>query len=234
MRLILAAVLALLSYPVAAQERVTFPAGDGLEVTADLYPGGPVTLVLFHMAGASRGEYREIAPRLVAAGYTVLAVDQRAGNAFGGVANETAGRAGGAEFADAIPDLEAAVAFARDRGAARVGALGSSYSAALVLVLSGRDAGFADAVMAFSPGEYFGSGDFVRRDARAIAVPVFITGAGNEGRQWGPIAEVIDAPTVAFRPDGSGRHGATALLSADGDAYWAALEAFLAEHLPAG
>ena len=36
-------------------------------------------IVMFHQAGWSRGEYREIAPKLVAKGYRVLAVDQRAG-----------------------------------------------------------------------------------------------------------------------------------------------------------
>jgi hypothetical protein len=64
----LAAVFLLFAFPVAA-ETVTFPASDGVTVTADLAnPGGKPLLVLFHMAGSSRGEYRDIAPRLNALG----------------------------------------------------------------------------------------------------------------------------------------------------------------------
>lgn len=71
--------------------RVT--ASGGAEVTADLYPPvdpGRVVILLFHMAGASRREYRDIAPRLVGLGYLTLAVDRRSGGRFGGGANRTA------------------------------------------------------------------------------------------------------------------------------------------------
>jgi len=58
-----------------AVETVTFPASDGLVVTADLYmayaPTAPMIL-LFHQAGYSRGEYLEIAPRLNALGFNAL------------------------------------------------------------------------------------------------------------------------------------------------------------------
>lgn len=188
------------------------------------------------MAGSSRGEYREVAPRLQALGHAVLAVDQRSGGSYGGVANETAKRnTGDAGYAAAIPDLNAAVAWMRDRGAQRVGVIGSSYSAALVLTLAGRDTGFADAAAAFSPGEFFSPGDFVRRDARKIEIPVFLTGARSENGLWGPIYEVIDAPKAGFTPQGAGRHGASALISdAGAEYYWAALKGFLAEHPPPG
>jgi hypothetical protein len=52
----------------ASPTPITFPSGDGVTCTADLYrvhpdPATPF-IVLFHQAGYSRGEYREIAPRL--------------------------------------------------------------------------------------------------------------------------------------------------------------------------
>lgn len=220
--------------PAAWAETVTFAAADGVTVTADLTrpKGTPrAALVLFHMAGSSRGEYADIAPRLAAMGFLTLAVDQRSGGSFGGVRNVTAAQAPGAGYADAIPDLVAAAAFARSLGVTRVGAVGSSYSAALVLVLAGREPGFADAVMAFSPGEYFNPGDFVRRDAAKIAVPAFLTGAGGEQASWGPIADRIHGAT-RFDSDG-GAHGASALVSGEGPAYWAALTGFLDRALPA-
>jgi len=183
------------------------------------------------MAGASRGEYQQIAPALNALGYTTLAVDQRSGRAFGGVKNQTAARVSGKRaFLEAVPDLKAAVAYARQSlGATRVGVVGSSYSASL----AGQDRGFADAVMSFSPGEYFPDRSLVRTSAAGITVPVFITAARSEASQWQPIADVIGNRATGFVPRGAGKHGATTLLTDARDEYWAALRAFLQTNLPA-
>jgi len=219
-------------------ETVSFKAADGLEITADFQkPDGSYNaiIVLFHMAGASRGEYRDIAPILNKLGYATLAVDQRSGGAFNGIKNETVGRAGGGlGYAKAIPDLEAASKWARANSGARlVGVLGSSYSSSLVLVMAGKDPQFADAVMSFSPGEYFGDRQFVSKALPGIGVPVFLSAARGEAGQWKPFESKIKSSVTGFVPKGGGRHGATALISNDGEEYWVALKAFLAEHLPA-
>ena len=57
-----------------------------VSVPAGLPANAPV-LVLFHQAGWSRGEYREIAPKLNELGYICLAIDQRSGKGVNGVAN---------------------------------------------------------------------------------------------------------------------------------------------------
>jgi len=228
--------LAFLAASPLRAETVTFPASDGLTVTAEVSRGATNTvIVLFHMAGASRGEYRKIAPVLNSLGYTTLAVDQRSGGSFGGVRNETAARVSGKQaFLKAVPDLKAAVAYARrSLGATKVGVVGSSYSASLVLVLAGQDRGFADAVVSFSPGEYFPDRKLVSRSAAGIAVPVFITAARNEASQWQPISQAIGGGATGFIPRGAGRHGATALLTSAREEYWSALRNFLATNLPA-
>ena len=236
---ILATTLSLFAFIVSVNaEKVSFKAADGLEITADLQkPEGSYStvIVLFHMAGASRGEYRDIAPVLNKLGYATLAVDQRSGRAFNGVKNETAARGGGnVAYAKAIPDLKAASSWVRSNtGARQVGVLGSSYSSALVLALAGQDRDFADAVMSFSPGEYFGDKQYVRKSLSTLEVPVFITSAKNETGNWKKFLKDIKGTSVGFVPKGSGRHGATALISKDGDEYWAALKTFLAENLPA-
>lgn len=46
-------------------------------------------ILLFHQAGSSKAEYATISPRLVAAGYSALAIDQRSGGELFG-SNETA------------------------------------------------------------------------------------------------------------------------------------------------
>ncbi|SDX91526.1 Dienelactone hydrolase [Ruegeria halocynthiae] len=220
----------------AQAEIVRFQASDGVVVTADFKTpdaNAKTVIDLYHMAGASRGEYLNIAERLNGLGYATLAVDQRSGGQFNGVQNETVATAGGGiEFVDAIPDLVVASEWARETaGAQKVGVLGSSYSAGLVLVLAAKDRNFADAVMSFSPGEYYGSGDYVAREVGKIAVPVFLTAARNETGLWTPLQAMITSPVIGFIPNGSGRHGSSALDSGDSAEYWAALEGFLAQHL---
>ena len=75
---------------------VDFETAGGIRARANVYDSAPPSatwIVLFHQAGWSRGEYREIAPALVKAGYRVMAVDQRSGRAVNGVTNETHQRA---------------------------------------------------------------------------------------------------------------------------------------------
>lgn len=237
MRLLFTALIAALClYTPVKAEIVRFKASDGVVVTADYNTpnaNAKTVMVLYHMAGASRGEYLKIAERLNALGYATLAVDQRSGRRSNGIRNETAVAAGGStNFVDAIPDLVAASAWARQiAGVQKVGVLGSSYSAGLVLVLSAKDPDFADAVMSFSPGEYYGAGDYVAREVGKITKPVFLTAARGETGQWEPFAARITSPIVEFVPNGPGRHGASALDSKDGPEYWTALEGFLAQHL---
>ncbi len=143
---------------------VTFPAEDGLLITADIYApyknGEAPIVVLFHQAGWSRGEYTEIAPKLNSLGYNCMAVDQRSGESVRGVENETALRAAkenrATGYIDALPDIKAALSYARRHyGKGQLIAWGSSYSAALVLQVAGDSPGLVDGVLAFSPGEYF-------------------------------------------------------------------------------
>jgi len=223
----------------AGVETIRFAAGDGVTVTADLYAPHPASapmIVLFHQAGYSRGEYREIAPKLTALGFNALAVDARSGQEVHGVGNDTAADACGhgkpTNYVDAVADLRAAVGEARKRTTGKLVVWGSSYSSALVLAI-GADLG-ADAILSFSPGEYFADQGkpktWVADNAKRIAVPVFITSAKSEHDDWAPIAAAIDpAKLTTFLPETAGHHGSSALWASQPDnaAYWTAVTAFL-------
>ena len=74
-------------------QTVHFDSADGLKITADLYLSHDKSkpfVVLCHQASWSRGEYREIAPKLIALGFNCMAIDQRSGNEVNDVKNETA------------------------------------------------------------------------------------------------------------------------------------------------
>ena len=71
MRNFLAFVLIFASTLSFSQETVTFFSSDSLEITADFYEAKaefPYVL-LFHQAGSSRGEYRDVAKRFQKLGY---------------------------------------------------------------------------------------------------------------------------------------------------------------------
>lgn len=220
-------------------QTVTFQTADGLTVTAELYlcgkPDAPFIL-LFHQADYSRGEYLEIAPKLNAWGYNCLAVDQRSGGMANKVLNETHRAAKAANlptgYKDAYPDLEAALQYVVSQYAPKqLIAWGSSYSASLVLILAAEHPDEIQAVLSFSPGEYFRYHDQSVADfASKITQPVFITSAKSEENSWRGIADQIKSDgCVFFVPEENGRHGSSALFeeTPNNAEYWTAVEGFL-------
>lgn len=227
----------------AEVDSTEFPSADGLAVSADLYlahddPETPF-IVLFHQAGWSRGEYREIAPRLNELGFNCMAVDQRSGGQVNGVRNETAARAVQAgkpgNYPDALPDMLAAIHWARTEHAqGKLLIWGSSYSSALALKIAGDEPELVDGVLAFAPGEYFQRlgqpADWITQSAKHIEVPVFVTSAKKEKSAWWPIYEAIPGESkVFFLPETEGNHGSRALWEQfdDSPQYWQAVTAFL-------
>lgn len=232
-----------LASSVYAKGTLTFPSKDGLQITLDTYIS--VTdkrplIVLFHQAGWSRGEYTEIAPKLNKLGFNAIAVDLRAGNKVNGVVNETAKRAKksgkSVRYVDALQDVEAALVYARSLvgNKVKIIAWGSSYSAALVLKVAGDRPELANAVLSFSPGEYFKKmgkpADWIQQSAKLYTRSVFITSARAEQKHWRPIFNAIKSKKkVAFIPKAKGFHGSRALWARNkgNEAYWVAVSRFL-------
>ncbi len=241
--LLLMAATSFASATPATTEIITFKSADGLLITADIYsPHNQNTaplIVLFHQAGSSRGEYNEIAPRLNKLGFNCLAVDLRSGEYARGKDNETAIRASKAglptSYADALPDIIAALQHVNKQYPhSKIIAWGSSYSASLVLKVSGDHPELIDAVIAFSPGEYFShtgkTKTWIRDSAQNISVATFITSSKNEADDWAPIYRVINADIrQRFIPETAGKHGSKALWKkyADSHSYWDAVTTFL-------
>jgi len=240
------AVVALVAHSNAdARETVELPAKDGILVTADVYeaegkPDAP-WIVLAHQASASRGEYRDIAPKLNSLGYNAIAIDQRSGKSFAGVFNDTAARAKEAgksvDFVDAIPDIAAGVDYVKSKGAKKGILWGSSYSAALVLLIAGGTPDLVDAVVAMSPGEYI-KGKSVAEAAKSIKAPVLLVSPPEEAAQRKPIlAAVPHDEKTGFSPSNGGLHGSSALIegfSPNPQPHWDVVIAFLRRYAPPG
>ena len=220
-------------------ETIHLTTEDGVKVTADLYKiekqEAPVVL-LFHQAGNSRGEYRSIAPQLNALGFHCLALDQRSGKGVKGVANETnkaATKAGkGTQFPDALPDLQAALAYAHENFSGKYVVWGSSYSASLVFCLAAYAPEKVDGLLAFSPGEYFKlDGRSIADHASGVKCPVFVSSAKNEKRNWEGIYESVSSEKSFYLPSTKGFHGSRALWpeSEGHEKAWEAVTAFLSQ-----
>lgn len=233
---LVAAPPALAATPVAAP--IMLHAADGVKVYASYYPAmrAKAVILLFHQAGSSKDEYRSIAPRLAAQGYSALAVDQRSGGSLFGRNETAAGIGADPGFLDAAKDLDAAIRWARARKLPIV-LWGSSYSAALVILEAARQTD-VKAVLAFSPGEYLGDANPVRRAAAKIHIPLYVTSASDPREIAAARTIVVAAPTQIKRQfiARRGIHGSSTLIAQrnplGADDNWASVEAFLRRVLP--
>ncbi len=202
---------------VAPSRALTLTAKDGVTVYARLYSAESpkAVILLFHQAGSSKDEYATIAPRLVAAGYTALAIDQRAGGGLYGP-NETAAHViGKPDYLDAAQDLQAAVDWALPQNVPII-VWGSSYSASLAFPLATKNTSKIKGVLAFSPGDYFSDKHLVETAAARLTVPVYVTSA-PDADEVAAARAITDAlpPGLATRyVPTEGVHGASTLIAA--------------------
>lgn len=222
-------------------ETITRKLPDDIVMTADLYKVAPgengapkPVLACFHMTGSSRGEYRKLAPQFMEMGFNVLAVDLRFGgegefadrrtkvrsgtmNETWKMAKEKLGRA--PVSIEALPDIAEAVKWAHELfPRSRVGLIGSSFSASLVLVYAAEHPREVDAVVSLSPGEYF-QGTSITERAKKISVPTYITCGNTVADSAGAksIAAAVEAKSIlrTYWPNdegGFGDHGTRSLL----------------------
>jgi dienelactone hydrolase len=239
MRVFLLASLLCASAALAAP--VTLTAKDGVTVHGEYVaaPKGSAKplVVLFHQAHSNRHEYAPIQPRLAALGFGSLAIDQRSGGQMFGAENPTAASLKRpAEYEDALPDLEAALAWAVARSPTHTAIVwGSSYSASLSFVLAAAHPKEVAAVLAFSPGEYFEKAPAkIRTAAAKVSAPVFVTSSADPQEIAEAKAILQASPSKVkeqFVPK-VGVHGSS-ILRKDRDpkgapAAWGAVTAFLA------
>jgi dienelactone hydrolase len=227
-RLVRWACLILLCLPALALagEPLTLHAADGVTVYGTLgraQPHGRSIVLLFHQAHANQHEYDSVVPALQKLGFDTLAIDQRSGGDLFGGHNETVAKLGAsADYLAALPDLEAALAWARAQHYARIVAVGSSYSSSLVIMLAAKHPQGLSAIASFSPGEYFDDKDLIKHAAAKVIVPFYITTDPDEA---GDVAEVLrdahGANIVHYQPK-VGVHGASTLIAARDPGGWQA------------
>ena len=216
-------------------EKITFPSSDGLLITADLYlvSDSLPYMILCHQAGYSRAEYAETGSKFCHLGYNCLAIDARSGNEVNGVKNETAALATAKKkpttYLDAEKDILAAIDYAYTKSGKKVFLVGSSYSASLVLKIAATNKK-VKAVMAFSPGEYFGTKLKLKDAIANLTVPVFVTSSKDESKDVTTlISDVKSKIKNQFVPTSKGKHGSSCLWKDNPGyhEYWFAIMMFV-------
>ena|SRR3990167_5331877 len=224
--------------PLYIPKKINFPSKDGLKIRADYYqakkPKG--FLVLCHRSHFNRGEYKDIAPRLVAQGFSCLVIDQRSGMNVLGYTNETSTLAKKkglpTGYLDARQDIEAAVDFAFKKNRNKpIILVGSSYSASLSLLVA-KDTDKVKAVAVFSPGEHLKDVE-LSKAVKDFSKPIFATSAKKEVMDTKKLLRFVGKKHISyFLPTVNGFHGAKSLWpSSDGnEQYWKSFLGFLKSH----
>jgi pimeloyl-ACP methyl ester carboxylesterase len=132
---------------------------------------------------------------------------------------------------DAEQDIIAAVDFAATKYKKKVILWGSSYSATLALYLA-ADYENIEAVIAFSPGDYFAEQKHsLQEKLKGFQKPMFITSSKDEAIEVTRMLSNIhlNDTQVHFIPESKGTHGSRALWKTyeNNQEYWRAINNFL-------
>lgn len=223
------------SFPASAQKPIRFPARDGVKITADHYVlhKDSSYIILCHKGGSSRGEYNEIAERLGKLGYNCLAIDLRSGNEFNFKINETAMQARQrglpTDYMDAEADIIDAMEFVQRLSNKPMILVGSEFSASLALKLASEN-DIISSVVAFSPGEYFGSLVSIQQLISGLDIPIFVTCAAKEVPYVKELVSGITSKKLrTFYPAEGGKQGVASLFkeNPNNQEYWINLLNFM-------
>ena len=222
----------------SAQEKVSFVAEDGLPVTADLYQINPSKpyVILLHQAGYSRGEYKNTARKIVKFGYNCLAVDLRSGGEVNYIQNHTAlvavQKGYSTDYLSSRKDIEAAIKWVNQQSEQPVILFGSSFSASLSLLLA-KDNPNIEAVIAFSPGEFFEPQISIQNKIRNFGKPIFVAASKREEPYIQEMFRFVPSTNkTIFAPEkGPGEHGSKSLWNSNPTSkeYWLALTMFFSK-----
>lgn len=229
----------------AEVREVQTPSADGTMLFGDHYRApmpAATTVVLFHQAGGdARGEYGEIASRLLAEGFEVFAWDVRGGGDRFGAKNRTIAQLDvpfEGTYCDAYPDLEAALRRSFEQGSGGpLFVVGSSYSAALAVRLAAEHGRLLAGTAAFSPASGQMGDCAVERWLPKIGgtpILVFRPVSELENESVAAQKQLLEAGSIEVFV-GPGKHGASMLnarRSGEVEETWRRLRDFFADPGP--
>lgn len=133
------------------------------------------------------------------------------------------------DYMDAEADIIDAIEFVKRISDKRIILVGSSYSASLALKIASEN-DIISTVVAFSPGEYFGSLINIQKTIAGLDIPIFVTCKDTEIPY---VKELVSGITsekmITFYPKSGGKHGAASLFkdNPNNQEYWINLLNFM-------
>lgn len=223
-----------------SQKNITFPSADDLTISSTLYEpknDNLHMLLLCHQARCSKGEYSETAPKFNELGFTCLAIDQRSGNSINNNINQTAKLAKEKklpnDYIDAEKDIVASLEYLFKKYNKKIILVGSSYSSSLVIKIAALHQDKVEAVVSFSPGEYFNDSTIITSSLKKMMFPIFITCSKKEIEETSKLLKDGKLKNVTFfKPKQEGKHCSKALWTENPDhlEYWTALLKFISSN----
>lgn len=208
-----------LSVLAMGQRTVSFNATDGLTINADYYETFAESnkyMLMFHQAEYSRGEFQQIAERMIKLDFNCLAVDLRTGKEVNYINNETAELARqnkiNVTLLSCEKDILATINYViTNDPSAQIFLMGSSFSASLCLKVA-KDRNDIKAVIAYSPGEFFNTLS-IAQYIKGLETPTYIGCTQTEYPYVSELASGISAQNfVLYKPEGgNGVHGVETL-----------------------
>jgi pimeloyl-ACP methyl ester carboxylesterase len=170
---------------------VSFETGDGFAIAGDLTSSADTSApiaILLHMYRSDRSAWAPLVPELVEAGFTVLAIDQRAHGDSKRQRDERVDVAViprtqfGELVRDGVHDVEAAVHYLARQGMAtdRIVLIGASYGCSVSLLSANRVEGVR-ALVLLSPGTNYFAVD-VLPAAASFPGPMLVVAAEDDRR----------------------------------------------------
>jgi pimeloyl-ACP methyl ester carboxylesterase len=225
---------AIRSKALASSSPVTFPSGDGVQLSGRLFgPADASSGVVFaHMLPSDQSAWFDLAADVGALGYRALTFDFR-GYCPGG----DAGCSGGERDVDATPrDLQAALDYLRSRGVDRVALVGASMGGTASLLIAAHEGDAIGAVITLSAPQQI-SGLAAGPDVlqSVTAAKLFIAGNGDPTGSAMVAQAFYDESLQPKRYEilTSDDHGTDLLSGNQGQRVHDLITAWLELHLPA-
>jgi pimeloyl-ACP methyl ester carboxylesterase len=153
-----------------APQTVVFSTEDGLRLVGTLYGAGrPAAVIMSHMFPTDQTSWTPLATLLAEHGYAALTFDFRGYGASGG----------DKRVAEIDRDLQAAVAFMRSQGAAKIVLVGASMGGTATLKVAAREQ--PAAVVVISAPDNFQGLSVSPEEVKAIAAPKLFIGSEDDG-----------------------------------------------------
>ncbi len=204
MRILFAALAVALAVPASA-DTIDLTTADGIQIGATTYGSGDNGVVLIHGKGRAAEDWSHFGERLATRGFHVVAVDLRGHGHSAEAADLSA-----ATYPLMVADVDAAAAWLRENGAAKVHLVGAEFGANLAVLSAAADTEISDIALLSAGMNLEGVASPAAMETYGARPALVIASAGDsysarsatvlEGKAAGPVyLEILEGEAKGIR-----------------------------------